>query len=232
MDSFGRFDRQHSSSSSSSSNEILGFCKVEERTHTANVAGGVGESAFGNQGSSSIEIGIERPGLRHRTQTRGSSGRGANSPDHVAASGARIHSVVLCRAQARVVGVSTWAACISHLSRQSHNQQQTNAHYSSRWQLRHDCSSSRSMIPLGRIFSDHRTHFTLDSRRSKEQLATEIGRLQQARLTLGERLVIQQSTSSSSLNGRVEELVSLAINVQIQHKSWWSFTIPLTFLNQ
>jgi len=132
VDSFGRFDRQHSSSSSSSSNEILGFCKVEERTHTANVAGGVGESAFGNQGSSSIEIGIERPGLRHRTQTRGSSGRGANSPDHVAASGARIHSVVLCRAQARVVGVSTWAACISHLSRQSHNQQQTNAHYSSR----------------------------------------------------------------------------------------------------
>jgi hypothetical protein len=159
MDSFGRFDRQHSSSSgssSSSSNEILGFCKVAEWTRTANVAGGVGESAFGNQGSSSIEIGIERPGLRHRTQTRGSSARQANVPDHVAATGARIHSDVLCRAQAWEVGDRTWAAGTSHLSRESHNHQQTNAHYSSRWQLRHGCSSSRSMIPLTRIFSDHK----------------------------------------------------------------------------
>jgi hypothetical protein len=215
MDSFGRLDRQHSSSGSSSSNEILGFCKVAEWTRTANVAGGVGESAFGNQGSSSIEIGIERPGLRHRTQTRGSSGSQANFPDHAAANGARIHSGVLCRAQAWVVGDRTWAAGTSHLSRESHNHQQTNARYSSRWQLRHDCSSSRSMIPLTRIFSDHKTHFTLDSRRSKEQLATEIERLQQAGLTLGERLVIRQSASSSSLNGRGEERVSLAMNVQI-----------------
>lgn len=75
------------------------------------------------------------------------------------------------------------------------------------------------MIPLTRIFSDHKTHFTLDSRRSKEQLATEIERLQQAGLTLGEKLVIQQSASSSSLNGRGEERVSLAMNVQIQHES-------------
>ncbi len=180
MDSFGRFDRQHSSSSSSSSNEILGFCKVAEWTLTANVAGGVGESAFGNQGSSSSEIGIERPGPCHRTQTRGSSGRAANFPDHAAASGGRIHSGVLCRAQARGVVDLIWAGCTSHLDRQSHNHQQTNAHYSSRWQLCHDCSSSRSMIPLTRIFSDHKTHFTSNSRQSKEQLATEIERLQQA----------------------------------------------------
>jgi hypothetical protein len=229
VDSFGRFDRQHSSSSS---NEILGFCKVEGRTRTANVAGGVGESAFGNQGSSSREIDTVRPGLRHRTQTRGSSVRHANFPDRAAASGARIHCGVLCRVQARGVVELIWAASTSHLSPQSHNQQQTNAHYSSRWQLRHDCSSSRSMIPLTRIFSDHKTHFTLDSRRSKEQLATEIERLQQARLTLGEKLVIQQSASSPSLNGRGEERVSLAMHVQVQHESWWSFTIPLTFLNQ